>query len=392
MMKNVAILGSTGSIGASTLEIAARYPDRVRVIALAAGGNVETMAAQVRTFNPNTVSMATEQAAAELKNLLGTDAPTIVFGDEGVKAVATHPQADTVVSAIVGGAGLQPTWHAIQAGKNIALANKETLVMAGALVLREVKKRGIKLLPIDSEHAAIMQSLEGHNHHEVRRIVLTASGGPFRETPREKIAAAGPDDALAHPTWNMGRKITIDSATLMNKGLEVIEAHWLFDVPPERIDVIIHTESIVHSMVEFQDGQVVAQLGVPDMRAPIAYALTYPDRLMDVVSRLDLAQQSPLNFYEVDRHKFPCLDLAYRALAMDELAPALLNAANEVAVHAFLDEKIGFYDISHIIDRVLILVDDGKATSIKQVLDADQRARETAQALVEKLKNGEPIE
>ena len=292
------------------------------------------------------VSVRSAESTERLRGLVGENGPRIGHGEQGVHAVATHPQAQMVLSAIVGAAGLVPTWDAIQAGKDIALANKETLVMGGALIVNAVKEKNVRLLPLDSEHAAIMQSLEGHQHHEVRRIVLTASGGPFRKWDRERIARAGKADALAHPTWNMGEKITIDSATLMNKGLEVIEAHWLFDVAPEQIDVVIHTESIIHSMVEFHDGQVVAQLGVPDMAAPIAYALTYPNRLLDVVRRLDLVKIGRLNFFAADHVKFPCLEMAYRALAKSELAPAILNAANEVAVQAFLAEKIGFYDFS----------------------------------------------
>ncbi len=381
MTKHVAILGSTGSIGVSTLEVAAKHPDRLRVVALAAGDNIELMADQVRRFRPTTVSVRTAEGAARLRALLGAEAPTVGHGEDGACAVAQHPAAEIVVSAIVGSAGLLPTWRAIEAGKNIALANKETLVMAGALVLREVEKRGVQLLPVDSEHAAVMQSLEGHRREDVRRIVLTASGGPFRTWDRDRIAQVTKDQALNHPTWNMGPKITIDSATLMNKGLEVIEAHWLFGVPPERIGVVIHTESIVHSMVEFQDGQVVAQLGVPDMKAPIAYALTYPERLPDVVSRLDLARIGRLNFHEVDRVKFPCLDLAYRALAASELSPAILNAANEVAVRAFLDGRIGFYDISQIIADVLMMVPGGPARDLSAVLEADARARQAATGL-----------
>ena len=381
MTKHLAILGSTGSIGVSTLEVAAQHPDRLCVVALAAGDNVELLARQVRAFRPEVVSTRTAEGAAKLRALLGAEAPVIGHGDEGARAVAQCPRARIVVSAIVGGAGLLPTWQAIEAGKDIALANKETLVMAGALVLREVQRRGVRLLPVDSEHAAVMQSLEGHRREEV----LTASGGPLRTWDRERIARVTKDEALNHPTWNMGPKITIDSATLMNKGLEVIEAHWLFDVPPERIDVIIHPESIVHSMVEYHDGQVVAQLGMPDMKAPIAYALTYPERLPDVVPRLDLPRVGRLNFHEVDRVKFPCLDLAYRALAMSELAPAVLNAANEIAVQAFLGGRIGFYDISQIIDDVLMMTAGGPAKDLSAVLDADARARDGARELVARI-------
>jgi len=384
-MKHIAILGSTGSIGVSTLEVVSRYPDELRAVALAAGDNVELLAEQVQRHHPERVSLRSAAAAEELKRRLGREAPEIGHGEEGLFAVARHASADVVVSAIVGGAGLAPTWQAIEAGKDIALANKETLVMAGPLVLREVKKRGVRLLPVDSEHVAVMQALSGHQHHEVRRVMLTASGGPFREWDRARIEQATPADALNHPTWKMGRKITVDSATLMNKGLEVIEACRLFDLPPEKIEVIIHTESIIHSMVEYRDGQVVAQLGVPDMKAPIAYALTHPDRLPDVIQRLDLARIGALHFYEVDRAKFPCLDLAYQALRMSELTPAVLNAANEVAVHAFLDQKISFYDISRTIAEVINLEEGGTARDLAGVLETDRRARIKAREVVDRI-------
>lgn len=385
MKKKIAILGSTGSIGRSTLDVAAAHPDRLGIVALAAGNNVALLAEQVRRFRPLLVSLATAAAADELRRLLGNDRTEILSGDEGLAAVARCPEAELVVAAIVGAAGLLPSWEAVRAGKDLALANKETLVMAGPLVLDAVRKKGVRLLPIDSEHAAIRQSLAGHHHHEIRRLILTASGGPFREWDRARIARATAADALVHPTWNMGRKITIDSATLMNKGLEVIEARWLFDVPPEKIDVLVHTESIVHSMVEYHDGQIVAQLGVPDMKGPIAYALTYPDRLADVVAPLNLVDAGPLRFYPVDREKFPCLDLAYRALADSELAPAILNAANEVAVHAFLEGKILFYDISKICSEVLNVCEGGRVENLEAVIQADRRSRATAARLVERL-------
>jgi 1-deoxy-D-xylulose-5-phosphate reductoisomerase len=373
-MKRIAILGSTGSIGRSTLEVAAEHPDRFRVVALAAGDNVTLLAEQVRRFHPALVSTRTSEGASQLRARLGRDAPPVVSGPDGLGAVAQHPDAQLVVSAIV-----------VAAGKDIALANKETLVMAGALVLKAAEQHQVRLLPVDSEHAAILQSLIGHHRHEVRRIVLTASGGPFRDWPRERVAQAGRADALAHPTWRMGPKITVDSATLMNKGLEVIEAHWLFGAPPDKIDVVVHTESIVHSMVEFHDGQVVAQLGVPDMKGPIAYALSYPERLPNVIAPLDLVQVGALRFFPVDRAKFPCLDLAYQALADNDLAPAILNAANEVAVQAFLADRLGFYGISQTIAEVLTLTAGGPADSLEAVLDADERARRTAGEVVARL-------
>ena len=385
MKKHLAILGSTGSIGTSTLDVVDAHPDRFEVVALAAGDNVQLLAEQVKRYRPRLVSTRTAEGAAKLAQLLPDGGVEIAHGDDGIGRVAEHPDAEMVVAAVVGAAGLAPTWRAIQAGKDIALANKETLVMAGPLVLRAVKEKGVRLLPVDSEHSAIMQSLVGHRHEEVRRIVLTASGGPFRTWPRPRIAAATADDALAHPTWNMGRKITIDSATLMNKGLEIIEACFLFDVPPEKIDVVVHTESVIHSMVEFHDGQVVAQLGVPDMKGPIAYALTYPERLPDIMPRLDLASVGTLRFFEVEREKFPCLDLAFTALGQSELAPAILNAANEVAVHAFLDGRIGFYDISQTIAEVLTIEAGGAAHSLDDVLEADRRARHAATIVTDRL-------
>jgi 1-deoxy-D-xylulose-5-phosphate reductoisomerase len=384
-VKRLCVLGATGSIGAATLAVVAAHPERFTVTALAAGDNIELLAAQTRRFRPELVSVRTAAGAAKLRDHLGADAPEIMHGREGILAVAAHPDAEMAVAAVVGGAGLEPTWRAIQAGKHIALANKETLVMAGPLVLRAVREKGVSLLPVDSEHAAILQSLVGHQRGEVRRIVLTASGGPFREWSRERIAAATAADALDHPTWRMGRKITIDSATLMNKGLEVIEAHWLFDQPAEKIEIVIHAESIVHSMVEFHDGQVVAQLGVPDMKGPIAYALSYPDRLPDVIARLDLSKIGTLHFYEVEREKFPCLDLAYRALAGSELDPAIANAANEEAVRAFLDGRIGFYGVSQTIEAVLNLSLGGRITGLEDVLDVDRRAREAARQVIARL-------
>ncbi|NLH49939.1 MAG: 1-deoxy-D-xylulose-5-phosphate reductoisomerase [Myxococcales bacterium] len=387
-MKKLAILGSTGSIGVSTLAVVAANPERFAVVALAAGDNVERLSEQVRQFRPSLVSVRTAAGASRLRELLGAAAPEIQVGTEGIGAVARHPEAEMVVAAVVGSAGLEPTWQAIAAGKHVALANKETLVMAGPLVMRAVREKRVALLPVDSEHSAVMQSLAGHRREEVRRIVLTASGGPFREWPAARIAGATPDDALAHPTWRMGSKITIDSATLMNKGLEVIEAHWLFDQPPEKIDVVVHTESIVHSMVEFHDGQVVAQLGVPDMKGPISYALAYPERLPNSIQQLDLTKVSPLHFYEVDHDKFPCLRLASQALADSELGPAILNAANEVAVQAFLERRIGFNEIARTIVEVLNIVEGGKAEHLEAVLEVDRRAREKAVDVTKRLGRG----
>jgi 1-deoxy-D-xylulose-5-phosphate reductoisomerase len=340
-LRRIAILGSTGSIGEQTLDVVGRFPERYRVVALAAGRNLARLAEQVRRFRPELVAVAEPEGARELAAALPPGGPRIASGAEGLLEVATHP-ADLVVSALVGALGLEPTLAAIRAGRDIALANKEVLVMAGALVLREVRAHGVNLLPVDSEHSAIFQALAGQRGEDVARLVLTASGGPFRTWSEQEIATASVEEALRHPNWDMGPKITIDSATLMNKGLEVIEARWLFDVPPERVEVLVHPQSIVHSLVEFIDGSVLAQLGLPDMRVPIAVALAHPERLPLDLDRLDLAAIGELRFELPDRKRFPCLDLAYAALATSEAAPAVLNAANEVSVAAFLAGRIRF--------------------------------------------------
>jgi 1-deoxy-D-xylulose-5-phosphate reductoisomerase len=333
--KRIAVLGSTGSVGEQTLAVAAEFPDRYRVVALAAGGNVAKLAEQVRVHRPERVSVAEPAAAQQLRGLLGSHPVEVLVGARGAEELAAG-EADLVVAAIVGAAGLRPTLAAVRAGRHVALANKESLVTAGALLMREVRARGVALLPVDSEHSAIFQALRDEPREGVRRLVLTASGGPFRTWDAERIAEATVEEALDHPNWEMGPKITIDSATLMNKGLEVIEARWLFDVEPSRVDVVVHPQSIVHSLVEFVDSSVIAQLGLPDMRVPIAVAMAWPDRLPLDLPRLDLAAVARLDFEAPDRKRFPCLDLAYAALAGDEAAPAVLNAANEVAVAAFL--------------------------------------------------------
>lgn len=343
-MIRLALLGSTGSIGEQTLAVAAAFPERFEVVALGAGRNVEKLAEQVRRFRPERVSVADEAAAAQLRSLLD-DAPEIGVGAPGLEAVAVHP-ADRVVAGLVGAVGLRPTLAAIRAGRDLALANKEVLVMAGALVTREVERAGVRLLPVDSEHSAIFQVLSGQRREDVARLILTASGGPFRAWSAERIAEATVEQALAHPNWEMGPKITIDSATLMNKGLEVIEARWLFDVEPGRVEVVVHPQSIVHSLVELVDGSVLAQLGLPDMRGPIALALSHPERLPLDVPRLALPEQGSLDFEAPDRERFPALGLAWEALAGGEAAPAVLNAANEVAVAAFLAGAIPFPEIA----------------------------------------------
>ena len=393
-MKRIAILGSTGSVGEQTLEVAAAFPDRFQVVALAAGRRIEKLAEQVRRFRPALVSVAEAEDALALRDLLGAAAPAIAFGDAGLAEVATA-DADLVVSALVGAVGLEPTLAAIRAGRDVALANKEVMVMAGALVLREVKARGVRLLPVDSEHSAIFQVLAGQRPEDLLRIVLTASGGPFRTWSAERIARATIDEALAHPNWSMGPKITIDSATLMNKGLEVIEARWLFDTPPERIDVVVHPQSVVHSLIELCDGSVLAQLGVPDMRVPIAVAIAWPERLPLLGADSGLARELPpldltvsarLDFETPDRKRFPCLDLAYAALRGDEAAPAALNAANEVSVAAFLAQQVPFAAIAAtnaaVLEAHLAHAGSAALRDLADVLEADAWARDRARALL----------
>ncbi len=356
-MTRIAILGSTGSIGQSALAVAAAHPDRLRVVALAAGENTARFIEQVGVFTPDTIAMSTPQALSDactaLRQRGSGAAPRALSGPEGLIAVATHPDADVVLFASSGTAALDAVLAAIEAGKTIALANKEVLVMAGAIVMEAARRKGVAVLPVDSEHNAIHQCLHGRSPADVRRLILTASGGPFRDMSKEDIEKVTPEQALRHPTWTMGPKITIDSATLMNKGLEVIEARWLFDVGPERIDVLVHPQSIVHSMVEFLDGSIIAQLGVTDMRLPIQYAFSYPARWNAPTPPLDLVRAGRLDFAAPDTGRFPCLALAFRALAGDEGLPIVLNAANEVAVCAFLERRITFSAIPALIRQAM---------------------------------------
>ena len=385
-IKNLSILGSTGSIGVSTLDIVAAHPDQFRVVALTAGSNLDLFVEQIRLFKPEIVTVVSASNAEKLRQRLGRNGPEVMSGVDGLIACACHPSVHMVVSAIVGAAGLVPTMAAIESGKDIALANKETLVTAGALVMDAVERAGVKLYPVDSEHSAIFQSLEGHREKDVRRLILTASGGPFRDRDPKTFGDINLADALAHPNWNMGRKITIDSATMMNKGLEVIEAHWLFNLPGEQIAVHIHPQSIVHSMVEYVDGSVIAQLGIPDMKTPIAYALSYPERLKLDLPPLDLCKIGQLTFVEPDHDRFPCLDLAYQALAEGGSTPAVLNAANEIAVGAFLEGRIGFTDIPHLIDSTLNKHQKIDMKTIEDVLQVDRWARdETSNSLVARI-------
>ena len=384
-VKNLSILGSTGSIGVSTLDIVAEHPDRFRVVTMTAGYNLGLFEEQVRNFRPDQVAVVNPEDAQALRVSLGEDAPEILSGVEGLIACASHGEVDMAVSAIVGAAGLVPTMAAIETGKDIALANKETLVTAGDLVMTAVERAGVKLYPVDSEHSAIFQSLEGHRERDVRRLILTASGGPFRDRDPSTFKEITLQDALAHPNWNMGRKITIDSATMMNKGLEVIEAHWLFNLPGEQIDVHIHPQSIVHSMVEYVDGSVIAQLGIPDMKTPIAYALSYPERLTLDLPPLDLCQLGKLTFREPDDDRFPCLGLAYQALAAGGTAPAVLNAANEIAVGAFLNGRIDFIDIPGLIESSLEAHQASTPGTIEEVLQVDRWARAYTDEMLKKL-------
>ena len=384
-MKSIVILGSTGSIGTNTLDIVERFPDEFRIVGLTAGNNDELLAEQIRRFLPQAVAMPSEAAAARLKQRCSGGATEILSGQEGLAKVASLADAELVVSAIVGGAGLVPTLAAIRAKKHIALANKEPMVMAGQLMQEEARRAGIRIFPVDSEHSAIFQSLEGHRIKDVRRLILTASGGALWNVPREALHDVTPDQALQHPNWKMGAKITIDSATLMNKGLEVVEARWLFDIPESRIDVLIHRESIIHSLVEYEDRSMISQLGLPDMRTPISYAMRYPDRLPLDLPSLDLTEIGTLTFCKPDHDRFPCLRLGYESLRVGGTMPAAMNAANEIAVDAFLNGGIRFTDISDIIQSTMQAHSPQPVHSVEVALDADRWAREKADSLVHAL-------
>ena len=387
--KGVAILGSTGSIGCNTLRVIESLGgERFRVVALGAGQNVEVLADQIARHLPELVSVDSETAAQDLRARLfarDVDLPRIIVGEPGLIEVATHPQADCVVSATVGAVGFVPTLRALEAGKRVALANKETLVMAGELMTQAARASGAELLPVDSEHNALHQCLRGEKQSEVRRIILTASGGPFRTKTKTQMRESTVSEALRHPTWSMGAKITIDSATLMNKGLEVIEAHWLFGFTADQIDIVVHPESIVHSMIELVDGSVIAQMGVTDMRHAIQYALTFPDRHGCELPPLDLTSLSALHFEPPDPERFPCLALAYRALRAGGTLPAAMNAANEEAVQAFIDERISLTDIPLVIEAVMDGHQTEPATKLTTILEADGSARLAAAAEIQKL-------
>ena len=395
-VKRISILGSTGSIGRSALDVVASHPDRLKVVGLAAGTNVNKFVQQVRQFKPQLVAMGSPTSMEEVKEALGSvinlgeiSGPS---GSEGLKAVALLPDADIVLCATSGTAALQAVLAAIKAGKTIALANKEVLVMAGALMMEEARVHGATILPVDSEHNAIHQCLHGRVVRDVKRLILTASGGPFRDWPADKLRSVTPDEALDHPTWNMGPKITVDSSTLMNKGLEVIEARWLFDFGPDRIDVVVHPQSVVHSFVELCDGSMIAQLGVADMRLPIQYALSYPDRWETQLPSLDLAAYGRLDFSQPDVRRFPCLGLAYRALQGGSALPVILNAANEIAVEAFLEKRLSFLGISSLVEQAL---EGGEregwsdVESLAAVIEVDAWARRFSRGLISRIESKE---
>ena len=375
-MKNVVLLGSTGSIGTSTVKVAEDLPDDIRLVGLAAGGNAELLAGQVRKFRPELISIASPEKAAELRTQF--DGIRVASGEEGLLELATLPSADIVLIAIVGTAGLKPALAAIRAGKDIAVASKEILVMAGEIVMAEARKHGVRVLPVDSEHSAIFQCLDGREPESVRRLILTASGGPFRETPAGQFADITVEQALEHPSWAMGRKITIDSATMFNKGLEMIEARWLFGIPMPQVDVVVHPQSVVHSMVEFVDGSILSQLSTPDMCLPIQYALTCPSRAASERVQTNLAALGRLDFEAPDLAKFPALGQARRAGEIDGTLPAVLNAANEVAVDAFCDRQTSFPGISDAVGQVMDRHEVIGQPSLEQILQADAWAREAA--------------
>jgi 1-deoxy-D-xylulose-5-phosphate reductoisomerase len=380
-VQHIAILGATGSIGQSSLDVIKNFPDRFRVTYLTANKNIDLLQRQINEFKPKGVVVGDERNASVIRRFVNGSVE-VLSGEEGLEEIVTRDDVDTVISSLVGFAGLKPTISAIRHRKQVALANKETLVAAGELITGLVKEYGVRLIPIDSEHSAILQCLLGEDPLRIAKLILTASGGPFLHTPREAFSSITVEQALAHPNWNMGKKITVDSATLMNKGLEVIEAHWLFGLPANRIDVVIHPQSVIHSMVEFVDGSIKAQLGLPDMKIPIQYALTYPDRSPMNGARVSFPKLQSMTFFEPDKEKFPCLPLAYHALALGGTAPAALNAANETAVSAFLERKISFDRIPEILEGALNHHRVRPSPEIQHIIEADEQARAFTRTLV----------
>ncbi|MFO7863991.1 MAG: 1-deoxy-D-xylulose-5-phosphate reductoisomerase [Salinivirgaceae bacterium] len=384
-MKHISILGSTGSIGTQTLEVIKLFPKHFNVVALSTNRNAALIIEQARTFQPEMVHVSSHEAFLEVKSALSDTDIKILHGPEDLSVLATHKKADIVLSAIVGFAGLQPTMDAIEAGKDIALANKETLVVAGDIVMQLATEKNVNIIPVDSEHSAIFQSMQGENYDRIRRLILTASGGPFRNTKIKQLNNVSLKDALKHPNWNMGNKITIDSATMMNKGLEVIEAYHLFKIPPFKIDVVIHPQSIIHSMVEFKDSSIKAQMGLPDMRVPIQYALTYPDRLKNTFPELSFEAFNQLTFERPDNEKFPALNIAYEAIRRGGNSPCSINAANEVAVDAFIDGKLKFTQIAAIVEKTMETTDFCVNPRLGELIETDREARTIAHELIAKL-------
>ncbi|MGD8191050.1 1-deoxy-D-xylulose-5-phosphate reductoisomerase [Brevibacillus ginsengisoli] len=387
-MKKIALLGSTGSIGTSTLEVVAQHPEEFKIVGLAAGSNIELLAEQVKLFRPEIVSVGSEAYIARLREYIGVaDLPEIVCGKEGLIQVASHSTADFVLTAVVGSVGVEPTLAAIEAKKTIGLANKETLVSAGHLVMEAARRNNVTIIPVDSEHSAIFQSLQGNSMEDVSRIIITASGGSFRKLSRDQLKDVSIKDALNHPNWSMGAKITIDSATMMNKGLEVLEAHWLFGLPYEQIDCVLHYESIIHSMVEYKDKAVIAQLGTPDMKVPIQYALSYPRRVSLRSETLDLISCGTLNFAQMDFERYPMIKLAYDCGKRGGTLPTVMNAANEVAVEQFLQEKISFLQIEELVESVCQKHEVFSQPDIEAIFAVDQWARREAYQMVASIRS-----
>jgi len=387
-MKKIAILGSTGSIGSNALKVIESNPEEYKVLALTAGRNIGLLMKQIFRFQPIAVAVAEEGLADILRDRLkGHSKTEVLAGVEGFIKLVGLEEVDTVISAMSGAAGLIPTYAAIEAGKDIALANKETMVMAGPVIMSHAKDRSVTILPIDSEHSAIFQALQGNHREDLKRIILTASGGPFRDVAREKLERTTPEEALKHPNWDMGKKVTIDSATLMNKGLEVIEARWLFNLDIDQIDILIHPESIIHSMVEYRDGSIIAQMGIPDMITPISYALSYPRRMATNLPSLRLEEIGKLTFQRPDMERFKCLALAIKASEIGESMPAVLNGANEIAVESFLQGRLGFLQIPILIEKTMDIHEPFSIHNIDRVLEADRWARKTAERLLLGLEN-----
>ena len=386
-MKNIVILGSSGSIGLQTIDVVKRYPELFNVVGLAVNKSIDALEQQIKELRPKAVVVVDAEKAQELsRRIAGTsNIPELLTSIEGLEQLAAHPEADLVLNALVGSVGLRPTLAALRAGKTLALANKESMVAGGAIVAKVREETGAEILPVDSEHNAIFQCMVGERKREIKRLIVTASGGPFRGRTFSELESVTVEEALKHPRWTMGPKITIDSATLMNKGLEVIEAHWLFDLPYEQIDVIVHPQSIIHSMVEFEDGSIKAHLGQTDMRIPIQYTLSYPDRLPAPLPSLDFVEVGKLTFEKPDMWNFPCLAYAYEAIRLGKTYPAVLNATNEQAVAAFLSKKIRFTDIPNIIKQVIERHEPGDETDLGIVLETEHRAREYADRLITSL-------